>query len=177
MQQQFHLDPQAQAVLDRARASVIPPLSSLPPAQARTVYRAGRLPTQPSAPPDVHSRDFQLEVPAGHALPVREYRPVGQEAEVLLPALVFFHGGGWVVGDRDTHDVLCRMLCHHGEVALARLHGPVGLRLGAKTPAEIAVSIVAELVQVKNKGASDAMNPPLTGSEGQSEWEIQSCPI
>jgi len=118
MQQQFHLDPQAQAVLDRARASGIPPLSSLPPAQARTVYRAGRLPTQPSAPQDVHSRDFQLEVPAGHALPVREYRPVGQEAAGLLPALVFFHGGGWVVGDRDTHDVLCRMLCHHGGFAV-----------------------------------------------------------
>lgn len=63
------------------------------------------------------------------------------------------------------------------EVALARLHGPVGLRLGARTPAEIAVSIVAELVQVKNKWAPDAMNLPLTGSEGQSQRETQSCPI
>jgi xanthine dehydrogenase accessory factor len=36
------------------------------------------------------------------------------------------------------------------ETALSRLHGPVGLQLGAKTPSEIAVAIVAEIVQVKN---------------------------
>ena len=45
-----------------------------------------------------------------------------------------------------------RLAEHFGlsEVALSRLHGPVGLRLGAKTPAEIAISILAEIVQVKN---------------------------
>ncbi len=45
-----------------------------------------------------------------------------------------------------------RLAEHFGlsEAALAHLHGPVGLHLGAKTPAEIAISIVAEIVQVKN---------------------------
>jgi acetyl esterase len=49
--------------------------------------------------------------PAG-PVPVRAYRPLGSSPTQVLPALVFFHGGGWVIGDRDTHDVLCRDLCH-----------------------------------------------------------------
>ena len=34
----------------------------------------------------------------------------------LAPALVFFHGGGWVIGDLDSHDVVCRKLAHEGEL-------------------------------------------------------------
>jgi acetyl esterase/lipase len=51
-------------------------------------------------------------------LPTRElayriYTPVDQDAAVL-PGLVFFHGGGFVIGDLDTHDGLCRMLANAG---------------------------------------------------------------
>jgi acetyl esterase len=56
-------------------------------------------------------QDFDAPGPAG-PVPVRAYRPLGSSAAQALPALVFFHGGGWVIGDRDTHDVLCRDLCH-----------------------------------------------------------------
>ncbi len=78
----------------------------------------------------------------------------------LLEALnsgAFYVGA---LGSRRHQQARKQRLAEHFELsdaALARLHGPVGLRLGAKTPAEIAVSIVAELVQVKNKGVSDAM--------------------
>lgn len=64
------------------------------------------------------------------------------------------------LGSRRNQQARKQRLAEHlglSEQALARLHGPVGLRLGARTPAEIAVSIVAEIVQVKNKGVSDAM--------------------
>lgn len=108
--QAFRLDPQAQAVLDRARATGAPRPTSLPPVQARQAYKGSRLPTQPK--PRALSVWRELELPnAGGQLPVREYRPAGCAADHVLPALVFFHGGGWVIGDRDTHDVLCRDLC------------------------------------------------------------------
>jgi len=51
-------------------------------------------------------RDTVVEGPAG-AIPVRVYRP---EAGGTPPAIVHFHGGGWVVGDLDTHDSTCRNL-------------------------------------------------------------------
>ena len=42
----------------------------------------------------------------------------GSELTRILPLLIYFHGGGWVVGDRDTHDVICRMLANRGEFAV-----------------------------------------------------------
>ncbi len=47
-------------------------------------------------------------------LPARVYRP--RDLPSAAPTLVFFHGGGWVVGDLDTHDGLCRKLAAHGRV-------------------------------------------------------------
>ncbi len=71
----------------------------------------------------------------------------------LMEAL---HSNAFYVGalgsKRNQATRKARLIEHFGmtESDFARLHGPVGLRLGAKTPAEIAVSIVAEIVQVKN---------------------------
>lgn len=75
----------------------------------------------------------------------------------LLEALksnAFYVGA---LGSKRNQETRKRRLAEHFDLsgeALARLHGPVGLALGAKTPAEIAVSIVAEIVQVKNKAAA-----------------------
>jgi len=74
----------------------------------------------------------------------------------LLEALrssAFYVGA---LGSRRNQDARKKRLAEHFDlsaVELARLHGPVGLALGAKTPAEIAVSIVAEIIQVKNRVA------------------------
>ena len=56
--------------------------------------------------------------PAG-PLAARHYAPA--EPGGPHPLLVFFHGGGFVVGDLDTHDAVCRLLCRHGGVARARV--------------------------------------------------------
>jgi acetyl esterase len=47
--------------------------------------------------------------PAG-AIALRHFRPLGHPENELIPVLVYFHGGGWVIGDLDSHDVVCRQL-------------------------------------------------------------------
>ena len=54
--------------------------------------------------------------PAG-SIPARVYTPVKlRKANDLAPCLVFFHGGGWVIGDLDSHDVVCRKLADEGQL-------------------------------------------------------------
>ena len=97
------LHPQIAAVLDRVARSPLPPYHAVPAFVARRIYRDTRAALAPKAP-DI--AEVRLHVFA-NAVAVRSYRPVLNE---VLPALVFFHGGGWTIGDLDTHDVLCRQL-------------------------------------------------------------------
>jgi len=98
------LDPEAKAVLERLRRSGWVPRHTLTPAQAREQLRNGRAPV-PGRP--LHEvRDEVVDGPGG-PLPLRVYRP---SAAGPLPGLLFFHGGGWVLGDLDLSDNLCREL-------------------------------------------------------------------
>jgi len=103
------LDPQARALIDLMVERQLPPTHTLSVADARRVYRDRRSFTQPDPPPVGEVRDLQAEGPQG-AIPLRLYKPAGAGAGAL-PVLVYFHGGGWVIGDLDTHDVVCRTLC------------------------------------------------------------------
>jgi acetyl esterase len=98
------LDPQARALLDLMIEKAVPPVHTLEPAEARRLYLERRSFTQPDPPPVAEVHDFTA---AG--VPMRIYRPPTPSAQVL-PVLVYFHGGGWTIGDLDTHDVLCRQL-------------------------------------------------------------------
>jgi xanthine dehydrogenase accessory factor len=78
-----------------------------------------------------------------------------------LKSAAFYVGA---LGSRRNQETRKQRLAEHFDLSadeLARLHGPVGLAIGAKTPAEIAVSIVAEIVQVKNALTQTAA--PLPG--------------
>jgi len=101
------LDAEAAALLERARASTIPPYESVTPAKAREYNAMGRQHVQPAKP------DMSLiqDLDAG-GITLRHYRPLGVPAYLVLPALVYFHGGGWVLGDLDSHDVVARTLCN-----------------------------------------------------------------
>ncbi|SFI97745.1 alpha/beta hydrolase [Albimonas pacifica] len=100
------LDPDAAKVLEALAAR--PSLDTLSPAQAREVYAAGRAASTAAPTPVEIVRDLALPGPAG-PIPARLYRPA-PEAAGPLPTLVFFHGGGWVIGNLDSHDGLCRRL-------------------------------------------------------------------
>jgi acetyl esterase len=67
--------------------------------------------------PIVDSVQLRLAPGPAGPVPVRHYRPKGASNEPL-PALVYFHGGGWVIGDLDTHDVVCRTLANAARCAV-----------------------------------------------------------
>jgi len=101
------LHPQAAALLRLIEDKAVPPTHTLTPEQARSWYRERRAFTQP-APPEVAAvRELKA---AG--IPLRLYRPLGSASSESLPVLVYYHGGGWVIGDLETHDTLCRQLCN-----------------------------------------------------------------
>jgi len=119
------LHPQARALLDFIEARGIPPTHTLSPAEARAFYRDRRAATQPEAPQVAEVRELKAEGPHG-TVPVRLYRPMGSTAGAALPVLVYFHGGGWVIGDLDTHDVLCRSLSNGSGCAVASVDYRMG---------------------------------------------------
>ena len=99
------LDPQARAVLDGMAALGAPPLGSLSPAEHRASMLAARAAAPPG--PDV-ARVVDRTVPGpGGDIPVRMYYPVDRPG---LPVLVYYHGGGWVLGNIESHDATCREL-------------------------------------------------------------------
>ncbi|MBR0715418.1 alpha/beta hydrolase [Bradyrhizobium liaoningense] len=110
------LDPDAAAVYKAFLEAGRPPYERLTAAEARESYSQARLVVSPE-PPEL-ARVEQLAIPAPHgAIPARLYVPKRlRERNGLSPALVFFHGGGWVIGDLDTHDVACRKLADAGEL-------------------------------------------------------------
>jgi acetyl esterase len=95
------LHPQAQAIADFYAEVRTTPFEELSPDDARAVYNASQVPSEEA----VHEI---REVDAGGVL-CRLYRP---SASTNLGLLVFFHGGGWVIGDLNSHDGVCRSLAN-----------------------------------------------------------------
>jgi acetyl esterase len=99
------LDPQARALLDQLDDLGAPPVSEQTVEEARAGFAALALVTGPPAQ-SVPTEDRDLPGPHG-TIPVRIYRP---SSDALLPVVVYFHGGGWVIGDIDSHDTVCHRL-------------------------------------------------------------------
>ncbi|HEV7735220.1 MAG TPA: alpha/beta hydrolase [Candidatus Binatia bacterium] len=100
------LDPQARALLDQMAAMGGAPLSSMPVEGARQLMNA-LASMQGAGEAVAHVEDIRIPGPGGD-IPARLYRPAGD----ALPLLVYFHGGGWVIGSLESHDALCRTLAN-----------------------------------------------------------------
>ena len=101
------MDPGFRALLDATNAVEMPPLSTLPPAMIREGYRGQRVGVDAGAPTDLDVRDLQVAGGAG-SVKARLYTP--KDAPAAGPGLVYFHGGGFVIGDLDSHDSFLRRL-------------------------------------------------------------------
>src|SRR5215211_1046302 len=104
------IDPRARAILDQQAAAGIPPAHQLSVADARAALVARRAQTAGAPEPVERVEERSIPGPAGQ-IRVRAYWP---RADSPLPVLVYFHGGGWVLGNLDTHDPVCRGLANAG---------------------------------------------------------------
>ena len=124
------LHPQAKALLALIEQRGIPPTHTLSPADARRYYLERKGAMQPEPPAVAQVQALEATGPHG-AIPLRLYRPaspVGRRASDAeqLPVLVYYHGGGWVIGDLDTHDTLCRELANAAGCAVVAVDYRMG---------------------------------------------------
>lgn len=103
-------EPQTAAILQAVAASGLPPLHALDPIGARKAYEERVARTNVASEPIAYVEDLLVPRRDGGELPLRLYRPVDGERR---PLLLYFHGGGFVIGNLATHDPICRYLAAH----------------------------------------------------------------
>jgi acetyl esterase len=123
-----NLDPQARAFLDVVAASNRPAIETMPLADARALFEETF--TRLGGPPLEVGRVVDVEAPGPRGpIPIRVYTPQGEQ--MTRPLFVFFHGGGWVCGSRDSYDSVCRLLTRESGCVVAS----VDYRLAPEHPA------------------------------------------
>ena len=109
------LDPQMEAYLKKAEKVGLPPIDKLTPQEARRIRNPFMKETGGPPEPVARVEDLRATGLQGF-IPLRLYTPQGRGP---FPILVYFHGGGWLLGDLETHDSLCRSLANRGSCVVA----------------------------------------------------------
>jgi acetyl esterase/lipase len=155
------LHPQVAALLEAAARSPLPTLDKVSPFVARRLYLERCKTVAPKTVAETHTR--MLLTPGGVA--IRAYRPAAISKTEVLPALVYFHGGGWTIGDLDTHDSLCRSLANGARCAVFS----VEYRLAPEAPFPAAVDdCIASTVFVHRSAQALAVDPNRIAVGGDS---------
>jgi acetyl esterase/lipase len=157
------LDAGAQRVIDLIIENERPQFETLSVAEAREAYRASRAALQPDPRPIAEVRNLEANGPAG-PIPLRFYRD--QPARGAgQPVLVFYHGGGWVIGDLDSHDGVCREIAHRAGMTVIA----VDYRLAPEHPFPAAVDdALAALTWVVDNAATLGVDPAKVSVGGDS---------
>ncbi|WP_295460702.1 alpha/beta hydrolase [uncultured Pseudomonas sp.] len=114
------LTPEVAGLLAQMAAHPQPPMDSLTPEQARAAYV--QLNRTLGLPPAPLARIQELAAPGPLGpIPLRLYRP-REEGSRPQPLVVYLHGGGWVIGDLDSHDSLCRQIALGTGCAVLAVH-------------------------------------------------------
>jgi len=155
------LDHDAEILLKMIREANRPTFESVGAVAARDLYMAGRKALSPDPMPIADTRDVAIPGPGG-PIAARVYRSAKNGT---LPVLVFFHGGGWVVGNIDSHEAMCRHLANRAECAVLS----VDYRMGPehKFPAAVEDCFAATAWTADN-GASLGVDPGRLAIGGDS---------
>ncbi|HTS54085.1 MAG TPA: alpha/beta hydrolase [Burkholderiales bacterium] len=158
------LHPQTRAMVDAmARMNPVPP-DKLTVEQAREQFRRTRAPFLAPAQEVGAVIDAAIPGPGGR-LRIRTYRPLGSRHDELLPAMVYFHGGGWVFGDLDSHDPMCRELCNLAGCAVVA----IDYRLAPENRFPAAVEdAIAAIRHVAEHGADLGLDATRLAAGGDS---------
>ena len=100
-----YVRPDVQNILNLLAVQPGPQMHEMTPADARQMMLAMGQMMEPPRGDLADVRDIAIPSPHGHAIPARLYRAT--VAAAPAPVLIYYHGGGWVIGDLDTHDPLC----------------------------------------------------------------------
>ena len=148
------LDRETEALLHWVSSATVTPLWSLAPAAARDEYRRTLAKTE-IVPPEIgQASDVAVAGPAGW-MQMRKYVPV-DATRAADAAILFVHGGGCVLGDIETHDILCRTLCHDTRATVFSLD----YRLAPEHPFPAAVEdTVAALMWLSHEAPALGLDP------------------
>lgn len=166
------LDPQMAAVLARQRelaggAST----GDRNPRELRVAYRQERQYWNADRPELTRVRDTTVPGPAG-AVPVRLYYPNDQ---VLLPGVVYLHGGGWVVGDLESHDKIMRLLALDSAAVVIGVDYRLAPEHKFPIPIEEALAVVRYLIDQGRGWGIDPARLAIAGDSAGAHLSLAAC--
>lgn len=180
------LSAQARSLLDMVYRVGAPRFHELTPAQARHSFQKLQFAFRPEAPAVASVTEVPIARRDGSALLARFYRPVEAHAQSILPLVVYYHGGGWCVGNVESYDVLCRELANGSGCAvlsvdyrLAPEHAfpaaPEDARLALEWAAAHAEVLGIDASRIALAGDSAGGNLALVTALAARATELEPC--